>query len=405
MTTGSVLVTNGRLLNVESGQYEERNLLIVDGKIADDDAKTPDGVREVDTHGGFVLPGLIDAHVHVTAATANLGALRSWHPSYIAAHTANIMGRMLDRGFTTVRDVGGADAGTAQAQREGLIRGPRLLFGGKAISQTGGHGDDRPAGSYAYDENACCGGLGQVADGIDEVRRAARHVLRSGADHIKVMASGGVASPTDRIDSLGYSMEELRAVVEEAEAANRYVAAHAYTPRAITRAVEAGIRTIEHANLIDEPALKLVKERGAFIVMNLVTYWALNSEGGEHGLPASSQAKVADVLDAGYRALEMAARAGVPVGFGSDLLGGMQRHQLEEFRIRADIQPAIEAIRSATTVAAQIAKMEHQIGTLAPGAFGDLIVLNGDPLDDIGALVCGPKWVVQGGEVVSGSRE
>ena len=401
-----LVVTNAQVLDVEQGTYSEGTLVAEGGRIVEVGGGSATGLggdaEVVDAAGAFVLPGLVDCHVHVTAATAGLAELRTWPPSYVAAHAARSMRAMLHRGFTTVRDVGGADFGLAQAQQEGLIEGPRLLFGGKALSQTGGHGDDRGPGATAYDAHSCCSGLGQIADGVDEVRRAARNVLRTGAHHIKVMASGGVASPTDRVDSFGYSMEELRAAVEEAESANRYVAAHAYTAPAIRRALEAGIRTIEHGNLIDEETLELVVAKQAFVVMNLVTYWALTQEGREHGLSQGSYDKVADVLDAGHRALEMADRAGVPVPYGTDLLGGMQQHQNREFEIRGDIQKPLEVVRAATSVAARLARMEGEIGCVTPGAHADLVVVEADPLEDIGVLARPEHFrhVIQAGRVV-----
>jgi imidazolonepropionase-like amidohydrolase len=322
----------------------------------------------------------------------------------VAAHAARTMSRMLDRGFTTVRDASGADYGLADAQAEGLFRGPRLLFCGRALSQTGGHGDSRTRGTQVKDDHACCAGLGRVADGVDAVRAAARDELRKGAHHIKVMASGGVASPTDRIDSTQYSAEELRAIVEEAEAANRYVAAHAYTARAVNRALELGVRSIEHGNLLDDRSIELFLERDAFLVPTLVTYWALKEEGREHGLPESSWRKVDDVLGAGLAALERAARGGVKLVYGTDLLGGMHRHQNHEFRLRAEVQSPLEVLRSATSTAAELLNLTGEIGTLAVGARADLLVVDGDPLTDIGVLAEPEKFrhIVQGGAVVSG---
>ncbi len=228
--------------------------------------------------------------------------------------------------------------------------------------------------------------MSAIVDGADEVRKAAREELRRGAHHIKVMAGGGVASPTDRIDSTQFSVAELEAAVEEATAAHRYVAAHAYTPESITRALHAGVRTIEHANLLDPPAAELASRKQAYLVMNLVTYWALQTEGREFGLPEASWRKVADVLDSGLRALELAHSAGVKIGYGTDLLGGMHRHQSREFVIRSEVQAPIDIIRSATTIGAEIVGLPGKLGTLAPGAFADLVVLARDPLEDIAAL-------------------
>jgi len=412
-----LLLRNGRVLNPATGEYTEGDLLAVGGRIAEagPGLVVPPGADVRDLRGAFVLPGLIDAHVHVTAFTANLAAMSVTSPYYIAAQAARIMGGMLDRGFTTVRDVAGGDHGLANAQAEGVLRGPRLYFGGRALSQTGGHGDGRGPGDVSH-AHLAAGVRGdgsprlsmdcRIADGVDAVRAAARDELRTGAHHIKVMASGGVASPTDRIDSVQYSMDELCAVVEEAKAANRYVAAHAYTARAVNRAVQAGIRSIEHGNLIDESSVALLVDRGAYLVPTLVTYWALKKEGREFGLPEVSWHKVDEVLDAGLSALERAHNGGVRLVYGTDLLGGMHRHQSEEFRIRAQVQEPLEVIRAATTVAADLLGAAGDLGTLAVGAYADAVVLDGDPLTDVGVLAdpaAHMPRVVQYGVVVRSS--
>nr|WP_308168705.1 amidohydrolase family protein [Nonomuraea sp. NEAU-A123] len=402
----SLLLRNALVLDVVTGEYAEGDLRCAEGRVVEAGpglAGPADG-RVIDVGGGVVVPGLIDAHVHVTASTADLGSLSAMSPSYVAAHSARLMGQMLDRGFTTVRDASGADYGLCDAQQEGLIRGPRLLFCGKGLSQTGGHGDQRGRGQNGRDDHPCCAGVGRVADGVDAVRAAARDELRKGAHHIKVMASGGVASPTDRVDSTQYSMDELRAIVEEAEAANRYVAAHAYTARAINRALEAGVRSIEHGNLLDEHSVELFLRHDAYLVPTLVTYWALKEEGRSFGLSESSWRKVDEVLGAGLQALERAARAGVRLAYGSDLLGGMHRHQNQEFRLRGEVQQPIDVLRAATVNAADLVGLAGEIGTLAVGARADLLVLDGDPLRDLGVLA-EPKHirhVVQSGQVVSG---
>ena len=396
----ALLLRNGRLLDAAGGTYAEGDLLAVDGRIAETGPGVPAlaGAQVRDLRGGFVLPGLIDAHVHVTAITADLGSLGTMSPFYIGAHAARIMSGMLDRGFTTVRDVAGADYGIAAAQAEGAIRGPRVFYGGRALSQTGGHGDDRGPGADSLPWSGS-----RIADGIDAVRAAARDELRKGSHHIKVMASGGIASPTDRVDSVQYSMDELRAVVDEAAAANRYVCAHAYTARAVNRALDAGVRSIEHGNLIDTSSVSLLVERDAFLVPTLVTYWALKQEGRQFGLPEGSWRKVDEVLDAGLSALDLAHRGGVRLAYGTDLLGGMHRHQNEEFRIRARVQPPIDIIRAATCGAAELLCAQGQLGTLAAGAHADVIVLDGDPLEEIGLLAdpaAHMPLVIQAGAIV-----
>lgn len=404
----SLLVRNALLLDTVSGDYSETDIRIEDGSVVQTGTAlpAPDDVPAVDLAGAHVLPGLIDCHVHVIAATAALADLRRWPQSLVAVHAARAMGQMLQRGFTTVRDTGGGDVGLALAQTDGLLSGPRLLYCGHALSQTGGHGDDRQAGEEVLAPVCSCAALSRIADGVDAVRTAARDELRKGATHLKVMASGGVASPTDRIESLQYSDDELRAAVDEAEAVHRYVAAHAYTPEAIARSLRAGIATIEHGNLLDESSVALLREHDASVVMNLVTYWAMKQEGAQHGLSAGSLDKNEEVLDGGRRALGLATAGGVRVGYGSDLLGGMRRHQSAEFRLRAEIISPLEVIRSATSTAAEIVRLPGLAGAVAPGSYGDLVVTDADPLDDIGALAepARLQMVVQGGRVVLDRR-
>ena len=378
----TTVLRGGRVLDLADGTWRSADVRIDDTAIVAVGELTASDADELDVTGRFVLPGLIDGHVHVTAFSAELRDLENTAGSYVFAQSARIMREMLGRGFTTVRDMGGADHGLARAQREGLVAGPRLLFCGHALSQTGGHGDMRPPG----DDRPPAAGLGVVADGVDAVRRAAREELRRGADHLKIMASGGVASPTDRIDSTQYSVAEITAAVEEAAAANRYVGAHAYTARAINRALRAGVRSIEHGNLLDAESLELLRERDTFLVPTLVTYWALQREGREHGLSETSWAKVDAVLHRGLDALRQAHAAGVPIVFGSDLLGGMHKYQNEEFRLRAQVQPVIDVIRSATTTAAALIGRAGTLGVVAPGAVADLLVLDADPLLDVGVL-------------------
>jgi imidazolonepropionase-like amidohydrolase len=237
---------------------------------------------------------------------------------------------------------------------------------------------------------------------VDAVRLAVRDELRKGAHHIKIMVGGGVASPTDRIDSTQYSLSEIEAAVEEAEAANRYVTAHAYTGRAINRALRAGVRGIEHGNLLDDESLELFKEHQAFLTMTLVTYWALEREGRDFGLSQENWEKVASVLDGGYEALGKAHEAGVNLAYGTDLLGGMHRYQAKEFAIRGKVIPAIDVIRSATVTAAALLQREGDLGVVAMGAAGDFIITKEDPMKDLDILAESRlDLVIQQGNIVS----
>ncbi|PZR70341.1 MAG: peptidase M38 [Candidatus Dormiibacter spiritus] len=384
-----VLFRNASVLDPERGELIlDRSVLVAGDTIVEvggADVRSQNA-RVIDVRGMVLMPGLIDCHVHVTAVTADLASLAEWSPAYVTARSGRVLAGMLQRGFTTVRDVAGADFGLAAAVDEGYLEGPRLIFGGKALSQTGGHGDWRSRGRTVSDTCYCCPSMGVICDGVSEVRRAAREEIRRGAQHIKLMLSGGVASPTDRVDSTQFSLEEIRAAVEEAEAAHLYVTGHAYTSAAINRGLECGVRSIEHGNLMDESSVGLFKAKAAFYVPTLATYSALAARGTAFGLPEHSHKKVFDVLDAGLHALELAHRAAVPIAYGTDLLGGMHEDQLTEFSIRSQVQKPLDIIRSATTVAAQLLKMEGKVGAVCSGSFADLLVVAGNPLEDIGIL-------------------
>jgi imidazolonepropionase-like amidohydrolase len=385
------LFENATLLDPDAGELRPGRHVLVEGeRIAAVDASpiAAEVSRRIDCAGRVLMPGLIDAHVHAVITTMDLSAMERRPASLVAQEARRILEGMAQRGFTSVRDAGGADWGLAEASDRGLVEGPRIFHSGRVLSQTGGHGDFRPRVD-APQVCACAvhtSGFSHVADGVAAVRKAAREELRRGATQLKIMASGGVASPTDPIGNLQYSAEEMRAAVEEAESWNTYAMAHAYTPAAIQRAVRAGVRSIEHANLIDRETADLVAERGGFVVPTLVTYFKIEELGRKLGFPEVSQRKVADVLEAGLASLEICRAAGVPTGFGTDLLGETHAFQSEEFAIRAKVLPPAEVIRQATRVNARILRREDELGVVAPGALADLLVLDADPLADLSVL-------------------
>jgi imidazolonepropionase-like amidohydrolase len=208
------------------------------------------------------------------------------------------------------------------------------------------------------------------------------------------MMSGGVASPYDPLDSLQFSAGEVKAAVEEAQAFGRYVCAHAYTPEAIERAAHAGVRTIEHGNLIDEPRAKLMASKGMLLVANLVTYYAMKERASSLGMPPDMLAKNDLVIDGGLRSLEICKRAGVPVAYGTDLLGPLQAEQSREFVLRSEVLSPLEIIRSATTVGARVLRKERKLGCLRADAIADVLVVDGNPLKDIGLLQSPEKSLV-----------
>jgi imidazolonepropionase-like amidohydrolase len=295
---------------------------------------------------------------------------------------------MLMRGFTTVRDLGGATGPFRAAMETAPVALPRLNICGKAISQTGGHTDQRGpfdnSPTDGYPDRL--GAMGIICDGVAECRRGARDQFRTGADFCKIMANGGVSSPSDPIHFLGFSREEILAFVEEAQNVGSYVAAHLYTDEAILRAVECGVHSLEHCNLISAETARLAADKGCIACPTLITYDKLLFEGPSLGLPPASVAKVNDVRLRGLESLSIMADAGLPMAYGSDLLGGMQPHQSGEFELRAQVLPTQMVIAAATEIAAKLLRMEGDIGTLAPGAFADVILVRANPLDDISVL-------------------
>ncbi|ANN65129.1 metal-dependent hydrolase family protein [Bordetella bronchialis] len=391
----AILFKNANLLDPESPELREgMHVLVEDGAIKEvsDRPIVAQSARQIDVRGRTLMPGLIDLHVHVMATQLNLSTQGMLPDALVMMRSVPIMAAMLRRGFTTVRDAGGAGWGLKCAVEEGTVVGPRLFISGRAISQTGGHGDSRPRSDHLRPMSfcGCCfraGDIGRVADGVDDVRKAVRQELQMGADQIKIMASGGVASPTDPIASFGYSEDEIRAIVAEARGRQTYVLAHAYTAEAISRAVKCGVRTIEHGNLIDDDAAAVMATHGAFVVPTLVTYEALANEGAEYGLPPDSVAKIATVRTAGLKSLEIYKRAGVKMGYGSDLLGPSQRLQSDEFRLRAQVLSPHEVIQSATSIAAEVLNMRDRLGRIVPGAIADVLVVDGNPYKDVSCLL------------------
>jgi imidazolonepropionase-like amidohydrolase len=386
-----VLFRNATLLDPEKDDVQGGHEVLVEGdRIKEVSAKPIKAPKAavIDCGKRTLMPGLIDSHVHVTLSEVYIRQLENIPLTLMTARAIDLMRGMLDRGFTTVRDTGGADWGIKTAVEQGLVPGPRLFIAGRAIGPTGGHSDGRrrtDAGGGCY----CCNALRftmEVSDGSDNVRRSAREQMRQGADQIKIMMSGGVASPYDPLDSLQFSPGEVAAAVEEAHAFGRYVCAHAYSPEAITRAANGGVRTIEHGNLIDEKTAKLMASKGMYLIANLVTYFAMRERAKDFGMSGEMLEKNELVIDGALKSLEICKRAGVPVAYGTDLLGQLQVDQSREFLMRAEVLSPIEIIRQATLIGAEVVRQEGKLGCVRPGAFADLIVVDGNPLKDLGLL-------------------
>jgi imidazolonepropionase-like amidohydrolase len=386
-----ILFKNFRMLDPELDEIAGGHEILVEGETIREVSARPIKAPEatsIDCGGRTLMPGLIDSHVHVVLSEVFIRQLENLPLTLMTARAIAAMRAMLDRGFTSVRDTGGADWGLKAAVEQGLVEGPRLFIAGRAIGPTGGHADARrrtDSGPSCH----CCNALAfamDTADGDAQVRKTVREQMRQGCDHVKIMMSGGVASPYDPLDSLQFSPGEVAAAVEEANAFGRYVCAHAYTPEAITRAAHAGVRTIEHGNLIDETAAQLMAQKGMLLIANLVTYYAMRERAAQLGMPPEMLVKNELVIDGGLRSLEICKRAGVPVAYGTDLLGALQADQSREFVLRTQVVAPLEIIRSATLIGARVLRMEGKLGCLRPEAFADLLVVDGNPLKDISLL-------------------
>ena len=378
-----LLLRNLDLFDPRAGALLPQREILIDGdRVVDvsQDRLGDTGASVLDLGGRAVLPGLIDCHVHVNSEA--MFPHQTHETSLTDAIAYGVARDMLLRGFTTVRDCCGADAGFREAFAQNLMPGPRLFVAIDGLSQTGGHGDHRPRGDTELPRRA--GSV--VADGVDEVRRAVRENLRRGADHIKIMASGGIASPTDPLEGSQYSEEEIRAATREAARANSYVAAHAYSDDAVSRAVACGVRTIEHGSLITDRAARVMADAGAILVPTLSPYYWTTTRGQELGLAEHHIHKAQMTVDHSKESLAVAYRHHVKIAFGTDLFRTPKEHQAWEFLLRADIVSPVEILRSATLIGAEVVGMSGRLGEIVPGALADLIAVDGNPLEDLGLL-------------------
>lgn len=405
-----LLFNNARIFDGHDADCAEgMSVLVADGLIREVSGKPikASDARAFDVRGRTLMPGLIDAHMHAYASDVNVQRIEAAGAPYRTAHAVRMLGHALDCGFTTLRDVGGGDHSLSRAIADGLVRAPRYFYAGKALSMTGGHGDLRPVEEAPRYHSMCSCGIfnsfAKIADGVDECMRATREELRQGAHCIKIMGSGGVASPTDPLWMNQYTEAEIRAIVQECTERRTYVAAHCHPASAVRRCVEFGVRSIEHGTLIDDETARLVAERGAYIVPTMVTLYALVELGEKLGFPAQSMEKARSVRTGALAGLESMRKAGVKVGYGTDLLGTTYTRQCREFTIRSEVFTPVELLRQATSVNAELMMMEGRIGCVKPGAWADLLVVDGDPLEDIGLLAAeGRKLdvIVRAGEIV-----
>jgi imidazolonepropionase-like amidohydrolase len=388
----SYIFENARIVDssVEDGLHDR--FVRIAGNLIEEVSDKPikdSNARRIDLRGKTLMPGLIDCHVHINTGAHHEPADNAALPNEtILYHSVRLMKEILNRGFTTVRDMGGATFAQVRAVETGLVEGPRLVICGKAMVQNGGHSDYRSRYDIGSGEQQLyqLGSVARVVDGVDDCRKAARDEVRKGAQFIKVMANGGAASNHFPRPYLGYSMEELRVFQDEADKAKMYVSVHTHTDEAVMRALELGIHSIEHATLITPETAEFAANQGAIVCPTISAYEAQIREADRLKLDPAFVERLKWVRARGPESLEIMKAAGVKLAYGTDVLGSMWSYQSEEFMIRNEVLTPLEVIKSATLTAAELCRMPGKVGTIAAGAYADLLVLEKDPLKDISAL-------------------
>ena len=349
-----------------------------------------EGAMVVDVAGKTLMPGLIDAHAHITGLNLSPRNI-SYSVSEITLACATYLKSSLLDGFTSIREAGGADHSIARLLAEEKIVGPRLFYSGQALTQTGGGADFRTPDELIDP----CGHVSPfsvmsvIADGVDQVRKAAREELRKGASQIKLFASGGVVFPSEAHSTLyEYSEQELQAVVEEAKSRGTYVMAHVYTDEGIRRCLRAGVRSIEHGNFANEETIAMMSEYGAYLDPTFISLVQRIESANENHLFESIVDNLRNTVARGQQVYRWARQYNVPVAFGTDLWGPeAQKSQLREFEMRMELDSAVNIIQSATITNAALLMQEGRLGIIAVGAYADLLIVDGDPLTDVRVML------------------
>lgn len=396
--SNAILLRNVRVLDVVNGRLGPSTSVVIRGNritTIDPSAVAPEGANVIDGRGRTVMPGLIDAHVHLAFGSMLLKDLYSpsTTPEKAGAAAAASAGQMLLRGFTSVRDVGGPIFPLKRAIDLGKTPGPRIWPSGAIISQTSGHGDFRTpselsrrfSGKASRAEEL---GATFIADGRDEVLTATRENLRMGASQIKLMAGGGTSSDYDPIDVTQYTLDEMKAAVEAAEDWNTYVTVHAYTPRAVHRAIEAGVKCIEHGQLLDEPTIELMARKGVWLsAQNLIA--------DSPNMTEERRAKRKSILEGNAKVWPMAKKHNVKLAWGTDLLfePDLNKEQNKLILVLKEWFTPHEILKLVTYDNAQLLALsgprspyQGRLGVVEEGALADLLVIDGDPLTDINLI-------------------
>ncbi|HWP81045.1 MAG TPA: amidohydrolase family protein [Bacteroidota bacterium] len=398
-----IAVKAGKLVDVVAGKVLEKQVILIEaGKVkavgSEASLSIPADATVHDLSNAIVLPGFIDCHTHITSQIENYGIDLFRKSPIDAAVTAHIYAkRTLDAGFTTVRDVGSGefvDVALKRAIDAGKIPGPRLFVAGHGLSATGGHGDLSGFSPYLRFDT-----YSGVVDGVDEIRKKIRWNIKYGADHIKFTATAGVLSEEESHGARQFSMEEMKAIVDETKMWGKKVAAHAHGAEGIKMAVQAGVASIEHGSLLDDEGIALMKKQGTYLVPTVFAGDAVEKFGAQYNLPGRLIEKAKAINVKKRESYRKAIKAGVKIAYGTD--AGVFPHGMNavDFKLLVELgMTPMQAIQSATVVAAELIGHPEFIGSLQPGRYADLVAVSADPLADIGVLENIP-FVMKGGKV------
>jgi len=389
-----ILIQNVRIFDGVDSRLRTGHVLVQDGVIKTVSAAAidaPDEAIVIDGGNRVLSPGFIDIHVHPVSQYPL--EQQKYHPSVAGMHAANVARFYLDHGFTTIRDAGGTHPDVARAINSGTIVGPRIFPSGAIVTQTAGHGDFRhphdPHPTLEGGSPYVNGGASVIADGVDQTLMAVRENLKAGATQIKIMGGGGVLSAFDPIHTLQPSPAEIRAAVQAAGDWGTYIMAHAYTSQAIRRLVENGVKSIEHGLLIDDETAKMVKDNDVVISTQLVVFRTAQDL---PGISENNLAKLRQVLEGQENLIRLIKKYDITTGFGTDFMYGGYVQLGREFTARGAYWTGAEVMRQATSESAKIIRMAGKLnqhgnfGEIREGWVADLLLINGEPLEDISIL-------------------